>query len=99
MARAGARSVHGVRVDVQWRTRERARTLSENGAALEYLSGQALNCTPRRHPGGTWSARASANYAGNSRRFQPSRTVTREPARTSQIADGFVDSTVARFLN
>src|SRR5690242_2556474 len=98
-ARVCGRSVRSVRVSVQQRTHERTRTSSENRAATESLSGAALNCTPLRHQGRPGNDGSCANYGLKSWTFQATRTVRREPAPTTQIADGSVDSAVARFLN
>jgi hypothetical protein len=39
------------------------------------------------------------NYGLIPRALSATGTVTRDPAQTDEIADGFVDSSVARFLN
>jgi hypothetical protein len=80
-------------------TRARSRWRSEIGAAPENLSSGSPNCTGDRHQGTPGTRERCTNYGLIPREFQPSRTVTRDAARSPEFADGFVDLFVARFLN
>ena len=99
VTRAGARSVHGVRVHVHRRPRARCVRASEIGAAPEYLSSGSPNCTGGRHRGTPGARQHGTNYGPILLTFQPTRTVTRGLAQSVEIADESVDCMVARFLN
>jgi len=97
-ARAGARSVHSVRVDVHYRTLSACAPDPEISSAPEYLSSRSPICTNGRHQGTPGNCQHSTNCGRNRVAFPPSRTITLEPAPSAQIADGSVDCLVARFL-